>query len=118
MPRRKQYQYDASSTQATQERPSRSQKKRESAALQVLGQQLARLPVRELEFLGVAPEFIQACRDLETITSHEAKRRQMQYIGRLIREEDNIERLKEGVALFAEGLLPSRELPPADAPSD
>lgn len=89
------------------ERPSRSQKKRDSAALQELGVELARLPLRELERLGVSKDLLEAFRDLASITSHEARRRQLQYVGRLMREEDDVQKLKDAVALFREGRRPS-----------
>lgn len=107
MARRKTYQYDAEQAQEQTERVSRSQKKRESSALQELGAELAKLPLRELDRLGISPALLGAFRDLGRISSHEAKRRQMQYIGRLMREEDNIERLQDAVALFKEGRRPS-----------
>ncbi|MDO5537404.1 MAG: ribosome biogenesis factor YjgA [Desulfovibrionaceae bacterium] len=112
MPRKKQFQYDQSAAEDSYQRPSRSQRKRDSSALQDLGRDLAELPVRELAALGLAPDLLEAYRELGRISSHEAKRRQMQYIGRLMREEEDVERLKEAVAIFREGLLPSRELAP------
>ena len=84
-----------------------AKKARESTALQELGASLAKLPLRELERLGISPDLLAAYRELSRITSREAKRRQMQYIGRLMREEDDTERLQEAVALFEEGRRPS-----------
>ncbi len=107
MPRKKQYQYDVSVTGGSPERLSRSRKKRDSAALQELGQELAALPIRELAKLDLSPDLLEACRALTRITAREAKRRQMQYIGRLMREEDDIERLRLAVEHFKDGRLPS-----------
>ncbi|OUO55161.1 hypothetical protein B5F76_00660 [Desulfovibrio sp. An276] len=107
MARKNRYQYDQNQDFDTTERVSRSQKKRESTALQELGASLAKLPLRELERLGISPDLLAAYRELSRITSREAKRRQMQYIGRLMREEDDTERLQEAVALFEEGRRPS-----------
>lgn len=107
MARKNRYQYDQNQDFDTTERVSRSQKKRESTALQELGASLAKLPLRELERLGISPDLLAAYRELSLITSREAKRRQMQYIGRLMREEDDTERLQEAVALFEEGRRPS-----------
>ncbi len=107
MPRKKKYQFDSSSDLPEPERVSRSQRKRDSAALQELGQELSALPMSELEQLDLAPDLLTAFRELRRITSREAKRRQMQYIGRLMREEDDTKRLQEAVALFREGRLPS-----------
>lgn len=109
MPRKKKYQFDSESESdmQEQERVSRSQRKRDSAALQELGKDLSALPMSELEQLDLAPDLLTAFRELRRITSREAKRRQMQYIGRLMREEEDTERLQEAVALFREGRLPS-----------
>lgn len=84
---------------------SRSQKKRESTADQRLGERLASLAPSQLAELGLAPDLEQAFADLRRIKSHEARRRQMQYVGRLMREEDT-ERI---ASLLEEMLLPSRE---------
>ncbi len=108
MPRKHQYQYrEDRQDDGAAARPSRSQKKRDSAALQDLGQDLAALPLRELAKLGLAPELLEAFRALGRITSREAKRRQMQYIGRLMREEEDIDRLRLAVECFRDGRLPS-----------
>ena len=107
MARKTHFQYDGSDTEEAPVRVSRSQRKRDSQALQKLGEELAELPVRELAKLPLSTALLDAYRDLGKITSHEARRRQMQYIGRLMREEEHCEELKEAVAIFKEGLLPS-----------
>lgn len=68
--------------------PSRSQKKRDSAALQVLGGKLAELPDSALKRLALAPRLEEAIREYKALTKHEAKRRQLQFIGALMRETD------------------------------
>ncbi len=68
--------------------PSRSQKKRDSAALQVLGGKLAELPDSALKRLDLAPRLEEAIREYKKLTKHEAKRRQLQFIGALMRESD------------------------------
>lgn len=67
---------------------SRSQKKRESTALQNRGELLASLAPSVLREFGLPAELEQAISDLRAIKKHEARRRQMQYIGRLMREID------------------------------
>ncbi len=93
MPRKNRYQWDAEGgVSAAQDKPlrkSRSQKKRESAALQELGEKLAKLPLRALEGFPLAPGLLSAFRELKTIRSNEARRRHFQYIGRLMREADS-----------------------------
>lgn len=110
MPRRNSHQYVEGGGESRYDRPSRSQKKRESTALQTLGEELAKLPLREIEKLGVSPDLVGAFRDLSRMTSREARRRQMQYVGRLMREEDDIPLLEDAVSLFKEGRRPSEAL--------
>lgn len=68
--------------------PSRSQKKRDSSALQVLGGKLAELPDSALKRLNLLPRLAEAIREYKALTGHEAKRRQLQFIGALMRETD------------------------------
>lgn len=68
--------------------PSRSQKKRDSSALQVLGCKLAELPDSALKRLDLAPRMQEAIREYKRLTKNEAKRRQLQFIGALMRETD------------------------------
>ena len=72
---------------------SRSQKKRESSALQERGQDLASLSPAVLAKLPLAPELAEALAAWRGLKSHEAKRRHMQYIGRLMREVENADEL-------------------------
>jgi len=72
-----------------QEQPvSKTQRKKEMHALQALGAELVELPESQLEALALPEHLAQAVREAKRITSHEGKRRQMQYIGRLMRELD------------------------------
>jgi ribosome-associated protein len=67
------------------EKKSRSQKKRESAALQQAGERLARLSPAEWADLDLPEELSAALCELRGMRTREARRRQMQYIGRLMR---------------------------------
>jgi len=69
-------------------RPSKTQKKREMDALQQLGEALLTLPADRLARLDISEELRRAVRDAQRFTKHEARRRQMQYIGRLMRATD------------------------------
>lgn len=69
-------------------RPSKSQKKRESHALQDLGGQLVGLSAAQLARIEMSDSLRSAIREAQRITSNGAKRRQMQYIGRLMRDAD------------------------------
>lgn len=68
--------------------PSRSQKKRDSAALQVLGGKLAELHESALSKLDLPPRLMEAIMDFKGLAKHEAKRRQLQFIGALMRDTD------------------------------
>jgi ribosome-associated protein len=71
-----------------QEIVSKTRKKREMHELQALGVALAALPEAQLKAMRLAEDLLQALLEVKRIKSHEAKRRQMQYIGRLMREVD------------------------------
>ncbi|MDL2279954.1 DUF615 domain-containing protein [Desulfovibrio sp. OttesenSCG-928-G11] len=73
------------------ERKSRSQKKRESTALQRRGEEIAALPPAARAALPLPPELAEALRRYDAMGSRESKRRQRQYIGRLMRELDEEE---------------------------
>jgi ribosome-associated protein len=70
------------------ERPSKSALKREAESLQRLGGELAGLNPRQLATLPLPARLSESIRELHSIKSNGAKRRQMQYIGRLMREID------------------------------
>ena len=72
---------------------SRSQKKRESTWLQHRGEELAALAPAIQKQLPLTPDLAEALVLWRGLKSREAKRRHMQYIGRLIRELDNQEKL-------------------------
>ena len=67
---------------------SRTQKKKEDRALQHLGEQLVRLPEGLLEALELPDELLTAINFIHRIKSRSARRRQMQYIGALMRHVD------------------------------
>ena len=57
-------------------------------ALQKLGERLVALTPERLERISLEPELKEAIDLARTLTKHEAKRRQMQYIGALMRQEN------------------------------
>ena len=67
---------------------SKTQRKREMHDLQALGAALAALSESQLASLEMPDVLRQAVLEARRIRSHEAKRRQMQYIGRLMRDVD------------------------------
>ena len=70
------------------ERPSKSQAKREMDALQALGARLVELSKDRLAKIAMPEELRDAVKDAQRFTKHEARRRQLQYIGRLMRDVD------------------------------
>lgn len=70
------------------EPPSKSQRKREMHALQDLGEQLVALSLDQLKKVPMPDSLADAVREAKRITSHEGRRRQMQYVGKLMRNVD------------------------------
>ena len=68
--------------------PSKSQRKRDMLALQALGESLLPLADERLQRMPISAELIDAVRSAREIRAHEGRRRQLQYIGRLMREID------------------------------
>ncbi len=64
---------------------SKSRRKRESHALQDLGEALVVLPAEQLARIELPEKLRNAVAEARSITKHEARRRQMQYIGKLMR---------------------------------
>ena len=90
MPRKKQYQWKISDEAEGVDSlpPSRSEKKRQSLALQNMGEELTRLGPQEVKNLDLPPDLREALQLYARIGDHEGRRRQMQFIGRVMREID------------------------------
>lgn len=67
---------------------SKTKKKREVEELQKLGATLIELPAVQLDALGLPAELLAAVLEAQRITSHEARRRQVQFIGKVMRRID------------------------------
>jgi ribosome-associated protein len=67
---------------------SRTKKKQAVEELQKLGAALVNLPPLQLESLALPDILLAAVLDAQRITSHEARRRQIQYIGKVMRKVD------------------------------
>ncbi|WP_281278255.1 ribosome biogenesis factor YjgA [Paraburkholderia dinghuensis] len=67
------------------DRPSKSQLKREMVALQELGEALVDLPKDALKRMPMTEDLSDAVHEARRITDHEGKRRQLQYVGRMMR---------------------------------
>jgi ribosome-associated protein len=83
-------------------RPSKTQLKQQSHDLQSLGAELAALPEDKLAALEMPDALRTAFAELRRIRTHEGRRRQMQYIGKLMRSADEAT-LREGVAAATVG---------------
>lgn len=70
------------------EKPSKTQRKRDMHELQALGERLVELDDHEIDRLPLDERLADAVRDARTIRSREGRRRQLQFIGRLMREVD------------------------------
>jgi ribosome-associated protein len=70
------------------DRPSKTQRKKEMLALQALGAELVELPDAQLDRMQLPDDLLAAVLEAKRITAHEGRRRQMQYIGRLMRDVD------------------------------
>lgn len=77
--------------------PSKSQLKRDSAALQDLGEELLKLTSEQLLRLDLPEELAEAVRIGRNITAHGGLRRQRKFIGKLLRQMD-AEPIRAGLA--------------------
>jgi len=89
--------YGDSAEDTADARPSKTQLKQQSHALQALGQQLAALSDAALQAIEMPEALRDALDEFRRTRSHEGKRRQMQYVGKLMRSADG-EALREAVA--------------------
>ena len=81
------------------DRPSKSQMKRDMTALQDLGREIAALSPDRIAHLGLPERLFDALIQFRGITAHEGARRQMQFIGRLMRDVDPLP-LREALDRF------------------
>ncbi len=81
------------------DRPSKSQLKREMTALQELGTALVELPKDALKRMPMTEDLADAVHEARRITDHEGKRRQLQYVGRMMRglREDEVAALRTAI---------------------
>jgi ribosome-associated protein len=70
------------------EKPSKTAVKRAMSELQTLGAELVELSADQLGKIGLPDDLRAAVRAAQRITQHEARRRQLQYIGKLMRSLD------------------------------
>lgn len=80
-------------------RPSKTKKKEAMHELRDLGAELVELSVSQLKRIDLPETLLSAVREAQKITAHGARRRQMQYIGKLMRGVDD-EPIRNGLALL------------------
>jgi ribosome-associated protein len=68
--------------------PSRTQRKNESEELQKVGESLLKLRMEAIAALSLPEKLQDAIRDAKLISNFGAKRRQLQFIGKLMRQLD------------------------------
>ncbi|KPF50426.1 hypothetical protein D621_13420 [beta proteobacterium AAP51] len=82
---------------AQDNRPSKTQRKQQSHALQDLGEAAAALSAEALKAIEMPESLRDAIEQYRRTKSHEGRRRQLQYVGKLMRGADE-EALREAVA--------------------
>jgi len=80
-------------------RPSKTKKKEAMHELRDLGAELVELSVGQLKKIKVPEEIFEAVRACQKITAHGARRRQVAYLGKLMRNVDD-EPIRAGLALL------------------
>lgn len=68
--------------------PSRTERKRESTELQKLGEELLTLRTELMDRLALPEKLVEALAEARRISNFEGKRRQMQFVGKLMRQLD------------------------------
>jgi ribosome-associated protein len=92
--------------------PSKTQRKREMLALQQVGTRLTRFSEAQLDKLPLSEKLRTAIREFRRLpNSHGAKRRQLQYIGRLMRDF-NLDEIEQAIEFI---LQPPRRVDTEDA---
>jgi ribosome-associated protein len=84
------------------DRPSKTQLKKDAHELQDLGAALVALPDDRLQGLAVSEGLLDAVKQYKKTRTHEGRRRQMQYIGKLMRRND-VEPIREAVTAMQLG---------------
>lgn len=81
-------------------RPSKSQVKRDMQALNDLGEQLVDLPAGTLSKLPLPDELVTAIHECQAISKHGGRKRQLKFIGKLLRDTD-VEPIRQALAQLA-----------------
>ncbi len=93
---------DTADDAASAQRPSKTQLKKEMHELQDLGEALVALPDERVAALALPESLLSALQEFKRTRSHEGRRRQMQFIGKLMRRTDP-EPIRQAVAAMRLG---------------
>jgi ribosome-associated protein len=77
-----------SPSESTEELPSKTARKREAQRLLELGRRLGELNSEQFASLNLSPKLAHAIEEYKRFRSHGAKKRQLQFVGKLMRQED------------------------------
>jgi len=80
-------------------RPSKSQRKRDMTALQHVGEELVEMPRDRLKDVPLSEDLLKAVLEAQKIHDHEGRRRQIQYVGKLMRSVE-IAPIQEAIDRF------------------
>lgn len=83
--------------------PSKSQLKRDMHELQEVGRRMLDLSNEQLDTLPLSDTLRDAVLESRRIRQNEAKRRHLQYIGKIIRQEDDPDALRRAIDAFDSG---------------
>ncbi len=83
--------------------PSKSQRKRDATSLQNLGEQLVKLTPAQLNRIPLPDDVLAAVRLARTISQRGGRKRQLQYIGKLMRQIEDPEAIRAALR----GVLPT-----------
>ena len=91
--------FQSSEFEQQYDRPSKSQLKREMTALQKLGETLVEAPRDRVKKIPMPEDVLDAILACQQITSHEGRRRQLQYVGKKMRTltEDEVGTIQKAV---------------------
>lgn len=85
------------------EKKSKSEKKREAHARQQLGVSIAELPDKQLHKIPLPADVLEVVAEMKKIKSNRAKKRYAQYIGRMMREIEDIEPIQKAFDKVSKG---------------
>ncbi|SHN27081.1 ribosome-associated protein [Duganella sacchari] len=91
--------FSSSEFEEEYERPSKSEAKRQSNALQKMGETLVEAPRDRVKRVPMPEDVLEAILMCQTITNHEGRRRQLQFVGKKMRTLD-----EEEVALIQKAI--------------